>query len=344
MSTSTIDLGILNDPRRLAARRAGMEKLQGVFEGKNVGRVPEINGYAGVARTSILQDHRQWMDEVLADLARHADLILDAEVGGVFRPLVIRPRIYMVHFIDAILGAEVYDLDGTLNWQARVLEGPVGTLRPPELEKCPTWRLAKEVVRDFLSRKLALPFLEMPTLSSPLNIAMNLYGEAFLMAMIEDPDAARRDLRVITDLIVTLHRWYIANVPSIQLQPVATPHRCQPPGFGQICGCSTHLLSGKQYAEFIEPLDEEILAVHPRGGMIHLCGKHTQQIESFRRMRSLRALQVNNDAAADLAEYFAGTREDQVMYACLFDGMPLERVMEITGGRRVVVYDGGHDI
>jgi len=339
---STLDLGILNDPQRLAARQAGIAKLQQVFDGKEVILPPEINGYAGVARTSILQDHRRWLDEVLADLAAHADLLLDP---AIFRPLVVRPRIYVVHFIDAILGAEVYDLDGTNNWQAHVLKTAVGTLQPPDLEKNPTWQLAKAVTYDFLSRKLTVPFIEMPTLSSPLNIALNLYGDAFLMAMLEDPDAARHDLRVITDLIATLHRWYIANVPSVQLQPVATPHRCKPSGFGQICGCSTQLLSGQQYAEFIEPLDEEILSVHPHGGMIHLCGKHTQHMDSFRRMKSLRALQINNDAAADLAAYFAGTREDQVLYVCLFKGMPLERVMEITGGgrRRVVLYDEKHD-
>ncbi|MCL2641162.1 MAG: hypothetical protein FWD53_09985, partial [Phycisphaerales bacterium] len=309
------DLSILNDPQRLAARQAGIDKLQQVFDGKKVIPPPEINGYAGVARTSILHNHRQWLDEVLADLAAHADLLLDPKI---FRPLVVRPRIYVVHFIDAILGAEVYDLDGTANWQAHVLKTPVGTLQPPNLDTNPTWQLAKDVTHDFLSRNLTVPFIEMPTLSSPLNIALNLYGDAFLMAMLEEPDAAHRDLRVITDLIATLHRWYIANVPSIQLQPVASPHRCKPPGFGQICGCSMQLLSNQQYAEFIEPLDEELLAVHPHGGMIHLCGTHTQHMPSFRRMKSLRALQINDAAAADLPTYFAGTRDDQIMYVCLF--------------------------
>ena len=30
-------------------------------------------------------------------------------------------------------------------------------------------------------------------------------------------------------------------------------------------------------------------------------------------------------------------RDDQILYVQPFDGMPVERVMEITGGRRVVV-------
>jgi hypothetical protein len=178
----------------------------------------------------------------------------------------------------------------------------------------------------------------MPTLSSPLNIALNLYGGDFLMTMLDDPPAARHDLRVITDLIVTLHRWYMTHVPLAQLQSAASPHRCKPPGFGQVCGCSTHVISGDQYAQFIAPLDEEILGTLPQGGMIHLCGAHAQHIPTFRAMPSLRAVQINNRAAEDLPAYFAGLREDQILYVNLFEGMPWRRVLEITGGRRVVTY------
>ena len=53
-------------------------------------------------------------------------------------------------------------------------------------------------------------------------------------------------------------------------------------------------------------------------------------------MRSLRAVQINNRAAEDLPAYFAGLRDDQILYVNLFPGMPWRRVLEITGGRRVV--------
>ena len=98
------------------------------------------------------------------------------------------------------------------------------------------------------------------------------------------------------------------------------------------------MISGDQYAQFIAPLDEEILATLPQGGMIHLCGAHAQHIPAFRAMRSLRAVQINNRAAEDLPAYFAGLREDQIMYVNLFEGMSWRRVLEITGGRRVVTY------
>jgi hypothetical protein len=42
------------------------------------------------------------------------------------------------------------------------------------------------------------------------------------------------------------------------------------PGHGQLCGCTTQLVSGKMYADFIAALDDELLSLYPHGGMIHL--------------------------------------------------------------------------
>ena len=71
--------------------------------------------------------------------------------------------------------------------------------------------------------------------------------------------------------------------------------------------------------------------------MIHLCGSHAQHIENFRNMKSLRAVQVNDRAAEDLELYFKGLRDDQILYLCPCPGMTIERAMEITGGRRLVI-------
>ena len=54
-------------------------------------------------------------------------------------------------------------------------------------------------------------------------------------------------------------------------------------------------------------------------------------------MASLRSVQVNDRAAEDLEIYFAELREDQIVYVNPCDGMPVERIMQITGGQRVVV-------
>ncbi|OPZ19829.1 MAG: hypothetical protein BWZ10_00829 [candidate division BRC1 bacterium ADurb.BinA364] len=107
---------------------------------------------------------------------------------------------------------------------------------------------------------------------------------------------------------------------------------------GQICGCSTQLLSPRLYDEFIRPLDEEILALWPRGGMIHLCGAHAHHIPALEAMAPLRAVQMNHRAADDVAEYHRRLRDDQILYVNIYDKMPLERILEHTrGGDRTVI-------
>jgi hypothetical protein len=91
------------------------------------------------------------------------------------------------------------------------------------------------------------------------------------------------------------------------------------------------------YRRFIAPLDDELLSLYPNGGMIHLCGSHTQHIPAWREMKSLRTIQLCNRAAADLEIYYKELREDQIIYFEPCDEMSVERAVEITGGKRLVV-------
>jgi hypothetical protein len=232
----------------------------------------------------------------------------------------------------------VYELHGEKeNWQAEYLRCPVGQLDDPDIGAHPSFRLAQRLAAAFVNAGVSVPLFAPPVLSSPLNIGLNLFGQDLLAAMLSEPDRARLDLRMITDTILRLHAWFQEHVPFAQLQMVETCGRVQPPGHGQICGCSTQLLSAGQYAEFIAPLDQEILSRYPGGGMIHLCGSHSQHIPVWKAMTSLRAVQLNDRAAEDTALFFNGLRPDQILYVNPCDAMPVSRIMEITGGRRTVI-------
>lgn len=207
----------------------------------------------------------------------------------------------------------------------------------PDLEKDETWNLARRAAKAFLDADVKVPLFGTPTLSSALNIMINLYGEEALVAMLEDEEAAEHDLKVINDLIRTLHRWYRENIPAAQLQPVISWERTQPSGYGQLCGCTSHLLSGRLYGEMIAPLDDALLGDYPHGGMIHLCGVHAQHIECFREMKHLRALQLNDRAAHDLKLYLDGLRKDQIVYLYPCEGMTAEEAVRISGGKRLIL-------
>ena len=295
-----------------------------------------LNGIAGSSPTAPADDPEGWVAAALASLAQAAECSRDPLI---FRPLFLEYWFFGVHFVDAVLGARVVPTaqQGAGGWWSECLTAPVGSLPSPDLRRSPAWQQAQALARAMRDSGAALPFFAPQVLASPLNIAVNLYGEEFLLALALQPDAARRDLRVITDTIKALTHWFRATLPPAQYQPVCVGGRCQPRGFGQICGCSTQLLSAAHYREFIAPLDAEVLCCSPRGGLIHLCGAHTQHLPAWREMPSLRAVQLNDRAAEDFPYYFTHLRDDQILYLNPTPTMTTARALEISGGRRLVL-------
>ena len=260
-----------------------------------------------------------------------------APVADGFTPICVQYPPYGVHYIDKMFGANVDFYAG--QWNADYLKTPIGSLEMPDLDHDETWQISKRAANAFVSADVKLPLFGMPTLSSALNILLNLYGSEALIAMCEDEDAVRHDLDVINTLIRRLHRWYIDHIPKQQLQAVLSWARTQPPGYGQLCGCTTQLLGEDMYREFIADLDDQLLGEYEHGGMIHLCGSHTQHIETFRNMKNLRSLQLNDRASEDLALYLEGLRDDQILYVIPCEAMPVEKIVEISKGERVVLVD-----
>jgi hypothetical protein len=326
---------ILNDPELIAVRNSYMDRLADLRRPDYSGPVFVLDGIGGRGGCDPYLDPERWVAGALQDLAERAK---EAGDPYVFRPLAVEFIPYGVHFVDKILGSDVFfEAD---QWYNRPLATPVGELTPPNLDNDPTWRLATRFALAFRDADVELPVLGLPVIASVLNIAVNVYGEGILTTMAMQPERAARDLQTINSLLCEMHAWYRQTLPASRRQPVVATHRTQPPDHGQICGCTTQLLSAAMYTDLIAPLDDALLSVYPNGGLIHLCGAHVQHIPAWRAMKSLRAVQLNDRAALDLEIYVNGLRDDQVIYLNPFPGMTAERALEITGGRRLVLVGG----
>ncbi len=322
---------ILSDPELVRQRDAWYERLAEVRRG---GPPVRLAGIWGTGQADALNEPERWITQAIDSLAREAHRIADPEV---FRPLCVESGPYGVHFLDRILGAEVFFQDG--QWWSNELTSPIGHLREPDLETDPTVAVARRLAEGFLNSGATVPVFGLPTIASPLNVAVNLYGQRFLIALVDDPEAAEHDLAVITRVQVALHRWYRERLPPAQVQPVIAAQRMLGPGRGQLCGCTTQLVSARIYRAVIAPHDDEVLRAWPEPGLIHLCGSHLQHLPAFAEMRHLAAVQLNDRAADDLASYLAGLRDDQVVYLNPSRTMPEERARQISGGRRLVLID-----
>jgi hypothetical protein len=328
------DKKILNDEELIVLRDKGYEELDNLLNGKPLQFVPAQNGTVGTCDVDLYKDPEGWLLGCLSDLAKRSDLLRDKNC---FRPLMVEFAPYGVHFSDHLLGCRVYFNDTSKQWYNDYLDIPVGTLEPCDLESHVLWKMVKRVVNCFLEQEVSLPIFSAPIIASALNVAVNLYSDKILMDMIIDGSDAKHDLAVIHELLCSMHRYFRTIIPENQFQLCVADGRTQPPGHGQLCGCTTQLISMELYKNFIAPLDDEMFRIYPHGGMIHLCGTHTQHIPVWRDMKSLQAVQVNDRASEDLEIYFNELRDNQIFYFYPCDGMTIEKAMAITGGKRLVI-------
>ena len=109
---------ILTDPELVAMRRAWEQRLKELSNGPIY-----LQGMARAGKTDMYENAEQRVQEAIDDLAKEVELLRDREV---FRPLSVRAALHGVHFVDKILGANVFELDGeTGNWQTKYLTSPV---------------------------------------------------------------------------------------------------------------------------------------------------------------------------------------------------------------------------
>ncbi|MGN0752891.1 MAG: hypothetical protein ACI4ME_00390 [Aristaeellaceae bacterium] len=343
---------ILNDPELVRIQQAGYDMLDALLEGKEAEHpflreyTPSICGYNGRSGFDLspekeplaYTDPESWVIECLEDMASYAE---KRERKPWFEPFCLEFGIFGVHFIDRIFGAApFYHPPG--QWDVKQLAMHVGSLAYPDWENSEAWRLAETAARTFAAQEVALPAFGLPTIASALNIGTNLFGSELLMAMVEEPESAAHDLKVINDVLIAIHRKFRALLPSAQIKPVGSMFRTLPDGYGQLCGCSCQLLSGDLYREMVAPLDAALLDVFPKGGMIHLCGSHTQHLDTWVNMPQLRVYQIGR---FDFEEYAARKRADQLLYFFPADERKnefpcmelVDYAMSVTGGERMVI-------
>jgi hypothetical protein len=300
--------------------------------GKTFGR---SHGLAGRAEIDMIADPDSWLADVFAQMADYAPTFADPVT---FRPIIVELDPLGVHFVDAVLGART-GLVGGQYWSEQ-LPIDLDDLRMPDLRASPVFQAALRLGEKAVAlarRGDGCIFVATPVLSCAINIAINLFGERFLEALIDRPEAARRCLRVINGTIIGCTRTIQSAIPADIRRNSVAENRFAPPGVGQIDGCATQLVSKRAYDDYFAALDAEVLGLSPLGGLMHICGAHTQHLATWAAMRELKAVQLNDRATEDLPAYFACLRPDQLLYVAPTTDMPLGRVLEITGGRRLVL-------
>ncbi len=334
LSQQTLDK--LNDPALLAMDAKHMQRMEALYAGQDDHSDLYIL-YGTSAPLDTFDDGTpldEKMEAALDELAGSADLLTDETT---YRPLVINADMFGVHFIDNIFARDSYGVE--TKWGHRADEFKVGSLKSLDLDNDPYWQMAKAATLKFLDYDVPLVRITPICLANSLNTAMNLYGQSLLMAFYDNPEGVRHDFGLINDAIVKMHQWYRDTIPHERLSTIAGTVRMMPSGHGHLDGCSTQMLSPELYDEFVADLDEAITSTWPQGSMLHLCGAHTQHLPTWSKMESLKAFQLCDGPNAELDVYYAESRDDQIVYVGPTPRISMERIMDLTGGWRIIIAD-----
>lgn len=290
------------------------------------------HGLWGTDEIDMLTQPEAWLQNVLADMAAHTEDFSDRVT---FRPLVIEIDPLGTHFCDALFGAGTRLHAGQV-WGQGLECGP-GELQMPDLQRSELLQRSLDLTRYVVQATRGRILVTTPVLSCPMNIGMNLFGQRFVESFAAEPDAARHALAVIHSVILACVRVFAAAIPEDVRRTTVACNRYAPAGYGFIDGCATQLVSQTHYRELVAPLDADLLAASPHGGMIHLCGAHEQHVATWATMAPVRSVQLNDRASEELEAYVRGLRHDQILYVSPTETMTVERILRVTEGERLVL-------
>ena len=310
-------------------------RMRHLLAGRQPGRVPVFQYRALELPKVGPYDREQWLVGRLAELHENPDPYCDPMTWRV--PALALCR-YGLHFTSAVLGCDIEDRQGEVWCRPRREEQRrLEQFLPPNLAESPVFQEMLDLLRFVAgATRNRLP-IELPFLAPPLLAAVDLFGQDFLVALADAPEQAARVLRELAAAVLDMRARLLDAAPGADLRGHHTCACPVPADFTFVYACTTQLVSGTTYREHIAALDAAMLRQRAHGGCLHLCGRHTQHLDTWRRAPEVKAVQVNDAAALDFEAYWRGLRKDQFVVLWLTDDMPLDRVLAISGGRRLAL-------
>jgi hypothetical protein len=183
---------------------------------------------------------------------------------------------YGNYFAPALFGCEVkYPADqapGNKTLEDSSFEA-MRALAVPDFDTNPVmqrawsdWRVLKEKYGD-CSVGLGVP--------SPINTAVNMYGEQFLLACALEPETAQHVMRVLMETHFKLYHEFCAKI-----EPEKFPTENIAGGYGN---CPAIMFSPRLYREVILPIDKEWRSRYGSFG-IHHCGVFDAYIDLYKEL------------------------------------------------------------
>lgn len=278
------------------------------------------------------KDREKWLQNELRAVKENVIEALDT--SSLFYPIIEMFSFYGTHFLDKLFGAEVGFYEDQF-W-SKVVDYPVSQLQMPDVENSEVLKEAVEMAQ-WIKKKAPDGFLiSMPDMGCPLNIAINLFGDKFLLEMAMDPKSAKRALDMIGDVTSRVMEVMIGAVGQETIRSHNSYYVYTPQDYAGLSICATQMVSPSDFDDLIADADTVSIPACYKGMIQHICGKSSQHVPGLAKMQSVKGIQLNDIATEDYAAYYKGLRQDQIFYMRL-KPIKLDEVLAVSGGDRTII-------
>ncbi len=309
-----------------------------VFEGRPVDRVPvwfyhEELGQMKPELLMVEKNRDAWLENQIRAVRTNVEEALDNR--ALYYPLIEMASFYGTHYIDALFGNDVQWVEGQFWSKEQTCE--VSELQMPDLDNSPLLRETVELAKWIKDQTDGRFVISMPDVGSPINVAINLFGERFFLEMAMNSEQAGRALKMVAD---TTRRVYEELIKAVGQETI----RCHnafyvytPYDYAGLSLCATQMISPDNFGEWVADADDASVPDCYQGMIQHICGSSNQHVEEIARRPRIKGVQLNDNGADQFEDYFNGLRQDQIFYLRPTEHMPINRMMAITRGRRLLL-------
>ena len=282
-------------------------------------------------------DREQWLTKGLSHFRTHYESYCDAVTWRI--PALALCR-YGLHFTSAVLGCRVW-AEADQPWCVSLSElgQTPQDFQVPDLDQNSVFQEMLGLLRFVTEVTEGRVVVELPFLAEPLLAAVDLFGTEFLRLLADDGELAGQLLEKVSTVVLAM-RSRFRGVGADADADVRDYHTCacpMPGDFRFVHGCTTHLVGPATYRDYVAPLDAAHLQHEGRGGCLHLCGRHTQHISTWRDLPGLCAVQLNDTAACDFERYWRGLLQDQFVVLWPGSTMSVAEALRISHGHRLAL-------
>lgn len=279
------------------------------------------------------KDRKAWLDNQLKAVKTNVEESLDG--ACLYYPLIEMASFYGTHYIDALFGNDVQWVENQFWSKEQTCE--VGDLQMPDLTNS---ELLKETVGLACWIKNNSPenfVISMPDVGSPINVAVNLFGERFFLELAMNPDAAARVLMMIGEVTRRVYQELVDAVGQKTIRCHNAFYVYTPYDYAGLSLCATQMISPDNYSELVAAADDRSIPDCYKGMIQHICGSSNQHVAGMAARERIKGVQLNDNGADQFEDYFKALRGDQIFYLRPTDNMPIDKILSITKGERLLL-------